>query len=211
MKHTHKKEERRGAVICGAYGRGNAGDDAILRAIMQEMRQLDETMPMRVISRNPTETSRRFGVSACHTFHFKEIWQAVGKAELFVSGGGSLIQNATSSRSLYYYLMTLLMAKLRGCKVMMYGSGIGPVYGKFHRWAAGKIIDRCVDVATLRDEDSRRELGYMGVRKPKCCVRQTRHQHSPIGSGAGKQAARIFGHSGGRRISRSRFAAVEGL
>ena len=65
MKHTHKKEERRGAVICGAYGRGNAGDDAILRAIMQEMRQLDETMPMRVISRNPTETSRRFGVSAC--------------------------------------------------------------------------------------------------------------------------------------------------
>ena len=70
MKHTHKKEERRGAVICGAYGRGNAGDDAILRAIMQEMRQLDETMPMRVISRNPTETSRRFGVSACHTFHF---------------------------------------------------------------------------------------------------------------------------------------------
>ncbi|WP_418234684.1 polysaccharide pyruvyl transferase CsaB [Butyricicoccus sp.] len=167
MKHTHKKEERRGAVICGAYGRGNAGDDAILRAIMQEMRQLDETMPMRVISRNPTETSRRFGVSACHTFHFKEIWQAVGKAELFVSGGGSLIQNATSSRSLYYYLMTLLMAKLRGCKVMMYGSGIGPVYGKFHRWAAGKIIDRCVDVATLRDEDSRRELGYMGVRKPK--------------------------------------------
>lgn len=167
MKHTHKKEERRGAVICGAYGRGNAGDDAILRAIMQEMRQLDETMPMRVISRNPTETSQRFGVSACHTFHFKEIWQAVGKAELFVSGGGSLIQNATSSRSLYYYLMTLLMAKLRGCKVMMYGSGIGPVYGKFHRWAAGKIIDRCVDVATLRDEDSRRELGYMGVRKPK--------------------------------------------
>ena len=27
--------------ICGAYGRGNAGDDAILEAILQEMRSID--------------------------------------------------------------------------------------------------------------------------------------------------------------------------
>ena len=33
-------------VICGAYGRGNAGDDAILEAILQEMRSIDPDMPM---------------------------------------------------------------------------------------------------------------------------------------------------------------------
>lgn len=52
------------------------------------------------------------------------------KAHLFISGGGSLIQNATSRRSLRYYLWTLRHAKRCGCKVMMYGCGIGPIKGK---------------------------------------------------------------------------------
>ena len=37
-RHSRPKTERDGVVICGAYGRGNAGDDAILEAILQEMR-----------------------------------------------------------------------------------------------------------------------------------------------------------------------------
>ncbi|MCD8357320.1 MAG: polysaccharide pyruvyl transferase CsaB [Clostridia bacterium] len=172
MKNTqHANNEkqhagRRGAVICGAYGRGNTGDDAILNAIIQELRQAEEDIPVCVVSRNPEETSRKNQVQACHTFRFRELWSRLGKAKLFISGGGSLIQNATSSRSLYYYLLTLLMAKKRGCKVMMYGCGIGPVYGRFHRWAAGRIINSCVDIVTLRDNDSVHELKNMGVKKP---------------------------------------------
>jgi polysaccharide pyruvyl transferase WcaK-like protein len=45
-------------VICGAYGRGNAGDDAILEAILQEMRSIDPDMPLTVLSKDPKETTR---------------------------------------------------------------------------------------------------------------------------------------------------------
>ena len=44
---------RDGVVICGAYGRGNAGDDAILEAILQEMRTIDPDMPVTVLSKDP--------------------------------------------------------------------------------------------------------------------------------------------------------------
>ena len=50
------KNERESIVICGAYGRGNAGDDAILEAIVQEMRQLDPERTICVMSRRPKET-----------------------------------------------------------------------------------------------------------------------------------------------------------
>lgn len=157
---------RDGAIICGAYGRGNAGDDAILNAIIHELHQADPEMPVYVTSRRPEETRRRNSVQACHMFDFSALWKALGHAALFISGGGSLIQNTTSRRSLYYYLLLLYLAKLRGCRVMMYGCGIGPVYGRFHRWMAARIIDSCVNIITLRDDDSVRELEDMGVSHP---------------------------------------------
>ncbi len=166
VRMAQRRGRRDGAVICGAYGRGNAGDDAILKAIVHELHQADADMPVHVASRRPEETRRKNGVQACYTFDFPALWRALGRAELFISGGGSLIQNATSRRSLYYYLLLLCMAKLRGCRVMMYGCGIGPVYGAFHRWTAARMIDRFVDVITLRDDDSVRELSHMGVSRP---------------------------------------------
>lgn len=166
MAQRSADRRRDGAVICGAYGRGNAGDDAILNAIIHELHQADAEMPVYVTSRRPEETRCRNGVQACHTFDFPALWKALGQAVLFISGGGSLIQNATSRRSLYYYLLLLCMAKLRGCRVMMYGCGIGPVYGGLHRWAAARVIDKCVDIITLRDDDSVQELANMGVSHP---------------------------------------------
>ncbi|MDO5784596.1 MAG: polysaccharide pyruvyl transferase CsaB [Eubacteriales bacterium] len=157
---------RDGAVICGAYGRGNAGDDAILNAIIHELHQVDPDLPVSVASRRPNDTRRRNPVQSYHMFHFGALGRALDQAELFISGGGSLIQNATSSRSLYYYLLTLMLAKRHGCKVMMYGCGIGPVYGRFHRWAAARVIDNYVDIITLRDEDSVSEIKRMGVSRP---------------------------------------------
>ena len=44
-----RQERKRGAgsgvLVCGAYGRGNAGDDAILEAIVAELRALDPDLP----------------------------------------------------------------------------------------------------------------------------------------------------------------------
>ena len=160
------KNERESIMICGAYGRGNAGDDAILEAIVQEMRALDPERTICVMSRRPKETRLVYRTGAVYTFNIFSVLHKFRKAALYINGGGSLMQDVTSTRSLWYYCYTLRAAKRRGCKVMMYGCGIGPINRAGNRKMAAKTIDRSVDRITLRDDNSRHELADMGVTRP---------------------------------------------
>lgn len=164
------KDAREGIVICGAYGRGNAGDDAILKAIVQEMRELDPDRAICVMSRRPRETRLVYRTSSIYTFHVFKVLARFRRAALYINGGGSLMQDVTSNRSLWYYLYTLRAAKKHGCKVMMYGCGIGPINRPHNRRMAARTIDAYVDRITLRDENSRRELDTMGVTRPNILV-----------------------------------------
>ena len=127
------KNERESIVICGAYGRGNAGDDAILEAIVQEMRALDPERTICVMSRRPKETRLVYRTNAIYTFNVFSVLRRFRRAALYINGGGSLMQDVTSTRSIWYYCYTLRAAKKRGCKVMMYGCGIGPINRTHHR------------------------------------------------------------------------------
>ena len=166
-RHSRPKMARDGVVICGAYGRGNAGDDAILEAILQEMRSLDPDMPMTVLSKDPKSTRLTYRVQAVHRANFPAWHRAMHHAKLYINGGGSLIQDVTSRRSLWYYLHNIQTAKRCGCKVQMYGCGIGPVIRESHRKMAARVLNANVDAITLREPDSLEELRAMGVDKPE--------------------------------------------
>ncbi|MCB6365127.1 polysaccharide pyruvyl transferase CsaB [Intestinibacillus massiliensis] len=160
------KARRAGVVICGAYGKGNAGDDAILKAIVQEVREIDPTRPIWVMSRRPKETRVVYRTNAMYTFNVPAVLHRFRRSALYINGGGSLMQDVTSTRSLHYYLYTLRAAKSMGCRVMMYGCGIGPINRPANRRAAAKAINRAVDLITLRDDLSRGELTRMGITRP---------------------------------------------
>ncbi len=153
-------------LICGAYGLGNIGDEAILSAILREMEEVAPDASVTVLSRSPKETAQRHHVRAIHSFDLPRVWKAMGEAKLYVNGGGTLIQNVTSRRSLLYYLYTLRWAKERGCKVLMYGCGIGPVRGERDVEMTRQYLDKYVDAITLREPDSMEELKKMGVTAP---------------------------------------------
>ena len=161
------KSGRKGALICGAYGLGNSGDDAILQAILQQVRTLVPNEDITVLSRNPKETAAAHGVRALHMFNLPGFLRAARRAALYINGGGNLIQDVTSRRSLWYYLYTLWAAKRKGCKVLMYGCGIGPIVHKENISLTRKILNRNVDVITLRDPDSRKDLEEAGITGPE--------------------------------------------
>lgn len=169
MKRAGEKKEnpRSGVLICGAYGMHNLGDDAVLSALVAEMRSIDPEMPITVLSRRPEETARDYGVQALHMFHVSGFLRCLRRSRLYINGGGSLIQDVTSTRSLLYYLATLAAAKRLGCRVMMYGCGIGPVTRPANRRRAARIINRCVDAITLRGQRSLTELQAFGVTRPE--------------------------------------------
>lgn len=158
---------RDGVVICGAYGYGNAGDDAILKSIIHSVREADEYLPVTVLAKNTLSIKQRYRVNSVYTFNLPKILRYMRKARLYINGGGTLIQNATSHRSLWYYLFTLWVAKRLGSKVDMYGCGIGPVNGQRNRGLAKWVLNSSVDSITLREPDSMEELARWGVDRPK--------------------------------------------
>ncbi len=164
------KSRRGQVVVCGSYGRGNAGDDAILKAVIREIHQVDNNTRICVMSKSPEQTKKRYHVRSIYTFNILKILSSMRRSHLYINGGGSLIQDSTSSRSLYFYLFTLIAAHICGCKVMMYGCGIGPVRKKRNRALAARVIQNNVDCITLRDPDSFDELRVMGVTKPEMCL-----------------------------------------
>lgn len=160
----------RSIVICGAYGADNLGDETLLKVIIAQLRSINRDLDICVITRKPEETALEHGVSAVHTFDFAAIARALRNADMLLCGGGSLIQNVTSRRSLYYYLGTARLAKRLGCTVMMYGCGIGPLSHTFDRKQTANVLNSCVDAITLRDEKSAHLLAEIGVTKPEIAL-----------------------------------------
>lgn len=166
-KQARPRPKRDGVLVCGAYGRGNAGDDAILEAILTEMRQIDPDMPVWVLSRNPKATRLTYRVNSIYIFSTLKFLHRMGKTALYINGGGSLMQDVTSRRSLWFYLFNIWCAKRRGNQVLMYGCGIGPVQRPSNRRLTARVLQKSVDAITLRDTHSKSELDDMGITRPE--------------------------------------------
>ncbi len=166
-RRARAKTKRDGLTICGAYGMNNSGDDAILESILLEIRQIDPDIPVRILSRSPPVTRLVFRERCFHSFHLFALIRALGKSRVFLCGGGTLIQDGTSRRSLWFYLFTIWLARKRGCRVVMLGCGIGPVLKPFNRRLTARVLTKDVEVITLREQISRNELERLGVTGPR--------------------------------------------
>ncbi len=167
LRRQDRPKGRYGAAICGAYGKGNAGDDAILEAIVKELRDIDPDLPIWVLSRRPKETRAKYRINAIYTFRLARFFRRLGKTRLYINGGGSLMQDVTSRRSLWFYLLTISMAHMRHNKVLMYGCGIGPIQYPSNRRLCQRVLQKNVDAITLRDVNSQEELADMGITNPE--------------------------------------------
>ena len=149
-------------LISGYYGFSNAGDEAMLTAIIEALRAERQDVEITVMSGKPEITAEKHGVNSIHRFNPLQIFKAMLSADLLLSGGGSLLQDVTSKRSILYYLSILLMAKLLGKKVMLYAQGIGPINSSVAR-SLTKYVCRKADLITVRDDGSYDELLEMGL------------------------------------------------
>lgn len=157
------EDSKKRVLISGYYGFGNSGDEAILQAVYANIQSvMDGNVEISVLSNEPEETRRRYGYHTTHRFHFRSVLQAIRKCDVLVSGGGSLLQDRTSTRSLLYYLSIIYLSELMGKKVMLYANGIGPVRKKNNRRLVRWLLNKA-DIITLRDENSAKELRNMGV------------------------------------------------
>ncbi|HWI61034.1 MAG TPA: polysaccharide pyruvyl transferase CsaB [Symbiobacteriaceae bacterium] len=152
-------------LVSGYYGFHNAGDEAILAGMIRAVRAYDPEVRFTVISGTAAQTRAMHDVQAVSRGDFRNIWRAMGRANLFISGGGTLIQDITSTKSLTYYLGLMTMAKLRLRPVMIYAQGAGPVTRAVNRALVPAVVNG-VDLITTRDADSAATFRHLGVFRP---------------------------------------------
>ena len=150
-------------VVSGYYGFRNLGDDAILLALRDRLNEILPGASLVALSKRPRETREKCGVCAVDRFNPFAVRRAIKGASVFLSGGGSLLQDHTSTRSLWYYTELIRMAKRLGKPVMFYANGIGPVTDPRNRERVREVSE-LADVITLRDAGSYDELRAMGVK-----------------------------------------------
>ena len=101
-------------VISGYYGLGNSGDEALLKSIIENLRKIEPDVTITALSGNVHLTKEQYGVKTINRFNVFSVINELRKAKLLISGGGTLIQDATSTKSLYYYLGIIAAAKKNG-------------------------------------------------------------------------------------------------
>lgn len=170
LKYTNPSIKKNCKVlISGYHGSNNIGDDAILSAIIKDLNGYIPNVDITVLSRNFEKTIDNYNVNSISWLMLPKILLSMLKSDLFITGGGSLIQNIKSTRSLFYYLSLIWFAKKFGITCMLYANGIGPLKGKFAKYITSKILNK-VDVITLRDHASSLELEKLGVTRPKVII-----------------------------------------
>lgn len=152
-------------LISGYYGFDNAGDDTVLFGIISSLRQHHPAIDIAVLSNKPRETTALFGIPAYNRWSFSTILRQLKRADLLLMGGGSLLQDATSPRSVMYYLSIVTMAKLLHKPVIFFAQGFGPITHPLSKVLIKTIVNK-VDVITVRDQGSADDMRNLGVTQP---------------------------------------------
>ena len=138
------------AVLCGYYGKGNGGDEALLATLLQ---MLPAHVTPLVLSGNPDETRKRYGVETCDRMAPLPVLQALRQSDVVIWGGGSLMQDATSAASPLYYGGLMALAQQSRVKTIAWAQGIGPLKRPLTRWLARQTFAGCTAVS-VRDRGS---------------------------------------------------------
>ncbi|HCX53951.1 MAG TPA: polysaccharide pyruvyl transferase CsaB [Synechococcus sp. UBA9887] len=138
-------------LLCGYYGENNLGDDALLLVLLQ---QIPAGFSL-LITANDQEALRALAPMAdgVPRRSLGSVLAAVGRADALILGGGSLLQDSTSLRSLIYYLLLIVTARIQRRPILLWGQGLGPLNRPTSRWLVRQVLPLCT-AASWRDRSS---------------------------------------------------------
>lgn len=153
-------------IISGYYGFSNSGDDAVLSSICKDILKKGPNYKAIILSNQPKKTKRDYGTDAVNRKNPFVLIREIYRADVLLMGGGSLLQDETSTRSLLYYLTLITLSILLKTKSILYANGIGPITKSLNRMLVRKIVNK-MDLITLRERLSKYELDRLGIVNPE--------------------------------------------
>ena len=159
-------------LIAGHFGFGSLGDEAILEAVVRELRRRDPKVEIIAVSGSPRETALRLSIRAADFFSPDEVSDAVSRSSLVLFGLGSVFQDdrgaiASSlwrgdATGIEAHVRPALLAEVHGVPSVLFCAGVGPF-----RSDVGKrllsLACRNARLVIARDENSSGELVATGA------------------------------------------------
>ena len=140
-------------LLSGYYGFNNFGDDMVAHTLINELKKSHPELEIGVLSKKPKTTAVTLGVDSIDRYNFLKLAKTIKQSKVYAYGGGTLLTDITSRKSLQYYTTTLIYAMRNGLKTAIVANGLGPFVHKSSENAVKKILKK-VDVLAFRDNKS---------------------------------------------------------
>lgn len=154
-------------AISGYYGFKNFGDEAILGVLVNHLKQLKD-VDITVFSSDVDYTSKTYSVNSVKRFDLKNVIKTIRNSDVLISGGGSLLQDVTSLKSVVYYSLIIALGLLFNKKVIIFAQGVGPLNKKVSQLIVSNLLKNC-SLVTVRDEKSLALLRNWGINADLVC------------------------------------------
>ncbi len=151
-------------LLSGYYGYNNVGDEAILKSIITALREEKPDIEIVVLSNDIEYTKKTYNVDAINRWSLKDIAKSLKNSNGLISGGGSLLQDVTSKKTVKYYVGIMALCKFLKKPYFIYSQGIGPINDKLNQKITQKYL-QSASYITLRDEESKSFVKSIGVTK----------------------------------------------
>ncbi len=138
-------------AISGYYGFKNFGDEAILSVLVNHLKALGADVT--VFSSDTKFTTDTYNVNSVKRFDIHSVVKTIKNSDILISGGGSLLQDTTSLKSIIYYLFIIALGILFSKKVIIFAQGIGPINNLFAKFITKNLLKLCSYVS-VRDQNS---------------------------------------------------------
>jgi polysaccharide pyruvyl transferase CsaB len=145
-------KKNKNILLCGWYGSRNAGDDAILEGILYGFSNYVPQAKLTVLSNKPYETKKTYGIESIYLWKrfkgFFRFLRALAKCDLFLVGGGSLIQDVSSFGNIIHWLLKITLAKIFGKKVALIAIGADYLQYRTSKILAKAVLNRVQFIST---------------------------------------------------------------
>jgi polysaccharide pyruvyl transferase CsaB len=159
-------------VVAGYYGFGNLGDELILSVLARQLKNTYFRPEIVVLSSRPSHTRYYHGTRAVWRWNPFSVLTQIFRADLLVLGGGGLLQDKTSFRSLLYYIGLALTGVILRKPVFLYSIGVETVQRPLSKWLLKKALSSRLIKITVRDQASADLLRSAGITDKAIFVHQ---------------------------------------
>ncbi len=149
-------------MLCGYYGRRNLGDDMSLCALSNNLARVCGVKKKIILTTDAKATPIDNNTVCIHRFNLLKIFRYMKKTRMFILGSGSILQDSTSSRSMFYYLYILSKAIKKCQRTMLYSNGVGPITRARYKERTCELLNRVMRTV-VRDRQSYDFLTSIGV------------------------------------------------